>query len=223
MSSLTRKYSNPSTPLRIVLADDHLVLQTGLVSLLRQEPDFVCAGVTQTGNKVIELVERENPDVLVIDLSMPGLPVLPLVRHLRETVPALHIIILTMHATPFAMAEAFKAGAHAFIAKEDSFSVLASSIRRVCAGESGFHSDILNAVQVPHVTPREREVLYYLARGWAGKEIGAHLEISDKTMEMYRTRLFKKFKVTKATELVRIALESGVLQMTPSRRSDLPP
>ncbi|EIP97330.1 response regulator containing a CheY-like receiver domain and an HTH DNA-binding domain [Opitutaceae bacterium TAV1] len=210
-------------PLKVVMADDHLILQGGIIAMLGQEPDMVCAGLAQNGDEALALVRREQPDVLVVDLSMPGLPVLTLLNTLRETMPAVRIVVLTMHATPFAMSEAFKAGAHAFMAKDDPFSVLISFIRRVSRGESGLHSKTLGEViGAPKITSREREVLEGLSRGLSGKEIGDRLGISRKTMEMYRTRLLKKFNVDKATELVRVALESGVLRMTPAQHSTPP-
>ncbi|RRJ97271.1 DNA-binding response regulator [Opitutaceae bacterium TAV4] len=210
-------------PLRVVMADDHLILQGGIIAMLGQEPDLVCAGLAQNGDDALALVRRVRPDVLVVDLSMPGLPVLDLLKILQKTMPALRIVVLTMHATPFAMSEVFRAGAHAFMAKDDPFSVLVSFIRRVARGESGLHSKALGEVIcAPKITVREREVLDGLARGLSGKEIGEHLGISRKTMEMYRTRLMKKFNVDKATELVRVAFESGVTRVAPAQHASPP-
>lgn len=213
--------SGASRPLRVALADDHLILQSGIISLLGKMPDMVCVGLASNGDEAMQLVIRERPHVLVVDLSMPGLPVLRLIRLLREIMPRLRIVVLTMHATPFAMAEVFKAGAHAFVVKDDPFSVLVSFIRRVCRGESRLHSTVVDKTAF-FLTERERDVLRGLSRGMSGKELSTQMGVNPRTIEMYRCRLLKKFNVEKSTELVRLALESGVLRMTPAQPSAPP-
>lgn len=210
-------------PCRIVIADDHPVLRSGLGALFQQETDMECVGVAQTGDEALALAERQQPDVLVIDLNMPGTPVLAVIRQLREKTPLLRIVVFTMHAIPFAMMETFNAGAHAFLSKDEPFSVLAPIIRRVWKGETGLRSEKLSEHKEFHIAPREREVLYLLASGCAGKEICDQLRISAKTVDMYRTRLLKKFGVSKSTELVRIALDSGMLPMQSKPSTDTSP
>jgi DNA-binding NarL/FixJ family response regulator len=174
----------------VAVADDHPGFRDGIPSMLATEPGMVCAGVAQNGDDTLELVRRERPDVLVADLRLPGLPVLALLRILGKTMPGLRVVIITLHATPFVMAKVFTAGAHAFMAREESFRVLVSFIRRVARGESGVHSEPPGgAASTSRITSREREVLCCLARGLSAEETGNHLGIDRRTMEMYRARL----------------------------------
>lgn len=201
-------------PLKVVIADDHPIVLKGLETLLSHEPDIVCCGVVESADQVFPLVERENPGALIVDLNMPGLSTLSLINELKVKKPELRVAVLTMHVTGFAMMEVFKAGAHAFIAKNDACEVLVDVLRRMRQGETEIRSPSLEALlkDSPVLTPRERQVLEGLAQGLSGKEISDKLGISLKTMELYRTKILRKFHLTKATELVRVAIDSGVVR-----------
>jgi DNA-binding NarL/FixJ family response regulator len=205
---------------RVAVADDHRVIRDGIVALLRGYHDFEYAGEASSGSELPDLVERTRPDVLVTDLSMPGNSGMESLRRLRETHPEMLIVVLTMHATLLAMQEAFEAGAHAFVAKDDSFADFVGILRRVCAGEKCVCSRTMEALgeseRAPQLTAREREVLELMTRGFSSKEIGEQLGISQRTVEIHRGNLFQKFKVSKVTELVALALASGVMPMTPA-------
>jgi DNA-binding NarL/FixJ family response regulator len=208
----------------VAVADDHRVIRDGIAALLRGYHDFEYAGEAGGGAELPELVERAEPDMLVTDLSMPGVPGMGFLRELRERRPEMLIVVLTMHATLLAMQEAFEAGAHAFVAKDDSFADFVGIIQRVCAGERGVRSRTMEALgeseQAPQLTARERRVLELTTRGFSSKEVGAQLGISQRTVEAHRGNLFQKFKVSKGTELVALALASGVVPMTPATLRD---
>jgi DNA-binding NarL/FixJ family response regulator len=209
---------------RVAVADDHRVIRDGIAALLRGYPDFEYAGEASSGTELPGLVERTRPDVLVTDLSMPGITGMAFLRGLRERHQEVFVVVLTMHATLLAMQEAFEAGAHAFVAKDDSFADFVGILRRVCAGEKCVCSQTLETLgeseRAPQLTTREREVLELMTRGFSSKEIGAQLGISQRTVEIHRGNLFQKFKVTKVTELVALALASGVVPMTPATLRD---
>lgn len=177
-----------------------------------------CVAVASNGDEVLPLLAQHQPDLLLIDLSMPGKPTLEIIRSCRETYPDLRIIVLTMYTTPFAVAEVFRAGAHAFVAKDEASNALLKAIERILNGEEHIHNQPEGAVakQAPYLTPRELGVMREITLGLSTKEISDRLGISSKTIELYRTRLLRKFGLTKATELVRVALESGVLPKQPA-------
>ncbi|OAM91571.1 two-component system response regulator [Termitidicoccus mucosus] len=208
----------------MAVADDHRVIRDGIAALLRGYQGFEYAGEASSGTELAGLVERAEPDVLVTDLSMPGSPGMEFLRGLREKRPEMFIVVLTMHATLLAMQEAFEAGAHAFVAKDDSFEDFIKILRRVCAGEKCVRSRTLEELgeseRAPQLTAREREVLELMTRGFSSKEIGSRLGISQRTVEIHRGNLFQKFKVTKVTELVALGLASGVVPMTPATLRD---
>lgn len=206
-------------PLKLIIADDHLIVRQGIEALLKSEPDIRCVAMARNGDEVLPLLEEYAPDMLLTDLSMPGMPTLDILRECRARLPQLHIIVLTMHTTPFSVSEVFKAGAHAFIAKDDASDTLLDVIWRLAQGEEGISTverDSAAGGSAPNLTPRELEVMREIALGMSTKEIGDHLNLSLKTVELYRTRLLRKFRLTKATELVRVALESGVLSISGS-------
>lgn len=202
-----------TTRLRLIIADDHLIMRQGIEMLLKSNASIRCVATASNGDEVLPLLEQHKADALLIDLSMPGKPTLEILSQCREMYPRLRLIVLTMHTTPLTIAEVFRAGAHGFVTKQEASEVLLETIRQVMSGEERVGSVLLEDVKEksPLLTPREMEVLHEIARGMSTKEIADHLNLSGKTIELYRTQLLRKFKLTKATELVRLALESGIL------------
>jgi DNA-binding NarL/FixJ family response regulator len=211
---------------RVAVADDHRVIRDGIEALLRGSREFEYAGAAGSGAELPGLVARARPHVLVLDLSMSGTAGADLVRTVRERHPQILVVVLTMHATLLAMQEAFAAGAHAFVAKDDPFEDFAGILRRVCQGERCISSRTLEELaeteRAPQLTTQERTVLELVTRGYSSKEIGARLTLSQRTVEVYRANLFRKFNVTKITELAALALASGIVPVTPAtQRSQL--
>lgn len=199
-------------PLKCIIADDHLIVRQGIESLLKSQPAIHCVAVAANGDEVLPLLDQYQPDLLLIDLSMPGKPTLEIIRHCHEAYPNLRIIVLTMYTTPFAVTEVFRVGAHAFVAKDEASNALLEVIQRVASGEEHICNlpEGSDAGKAPYLAPRELRVLHEIALSLSIKEISDRMGISNKTVELYRTRLLRKFGLTKATELMRLALESGI-------------
>ncbi|MEE9217095.1 MAG: response regulator transcription factor [Anaerolineales bacterium] len=211
----------------IVLADDHQVVRQGLRALLEAESDFRVIGEAGDGLETCQLVERLEPNVLVVDLMMPGLNGLEVARQVSKRSPQTRIVILSMHANEAYVLEALRNGATAYVLKESSANDLAKAVREVAAGrrflspplseraidaymhkvEPGVH-DVYETL-----TAREREVFQLTAEGHSNKEIGALLSISPRTAETHRANLMRKLDLHTQTDLIRYALRRGILPM----------
>ena len=209
----------------IVLADDHPVVRQGLRALLEAVADCRVVGEASDGLEAVALVERVKPDVLVLDLMMPGLAGFEVARQTRQRSPSTRIVILSMHADEGYVLEALTAGASAYVLKKSSANDLVQAIRDAIAGRRFLSpplSDRLidayverakGALLEPYstLTPREREVLQLAAEGHTNAAIAARLSISPRTVEMHRASLMSKLGLQNHVELVRFALQRGIL------------
>ena len=209
----------------LILADDHPVVRKGLRALLEAETDFVIAGEAADGLEAVKRVEREKPDVLIVDLMMPGLGGLEVVRQVRHRSPQTRIIVLSMHANEAYVLEALKNGATGYVLKDESHAALVSAVRAVSAGRrylspplserviESFLSKTEAAGGDPYetLTDREREVLHLAAEGRTNPEIADRLFISPRTVESHRAHLMQKLGLKTQTDLVRYALRRGIL------------
>ena len=211
----------------IVLAEDHQIVRQGLRALLESESDFSIAGETGNGLEAVELVERLHPDVLVVDLMMPGLNGLEVTRQAGKRSPQTRVVILSMHANEAYVLEALRNGAKGYVLKDSSLADLVRAIREVTAGKH-FLSPPLSerAIEIykqrtetveldryETLTNREREVLHLLAESYSYKQIGARLSISPRTAETHRTNMMRKLDLRTQTDLIRYALRKGILPM----------
>jgi two-component system, NarL family, response regulator NreC len=209
----------------IVLADDHPVVRRGMRALLESAPDFSIVGDASDGLETVRLVERLKHDVLVLDLMMPGLSGLEAMRILRERAPATRMVVLSMHSNKAFVAEALKIGATGYVLKGSTEGDLIRAVRDAAVG-TRFLSPAVNAIAIdayieqakagpfdPHetLTAREREVLQLAAEGKTSTEIAARLHISHRTVENHRSHLMQKLGLQNQSELVRYALERGML------------
>jgi len=210
----------------IVLAEDHLVVRQGLRTLLEAESDFRVVGEAGNGLQAVQQVERLKPDILVVDLMMPGLNGLEVARRVGQCSPRTHVVILTMHANESYVQEALCAGAMAYILKDSSFTELAYSIREAAA-DRHFLSPPLNENAIDTyiqtvrektvrdlyemLSTREREVLHLAAEGLTNAEIAARLFLSRRTVETHRASLMHKLGLHTQTDLVRYALQRGII------------
>jgi two-component system, NarL family, response regulator NreC len=209
----------------IVLADDHPVVRRGMRAIMDSEPDFSIVGEACDGLDTVRLVERLKPDVLVLDLMMPGLSGLEAMRVLRERVPKTRVVVLSMHSNKAFVAEALKIGATGYVLKGCTEDNLVRAVRDAAAGVR-FLSPSVNAIAIdayieqtkagpfdPHetLTAREREVLQLAAEGKTSTEIAERLHISHRTVENHRAHLMQKLGLQNQTELVRYALDRGML------------
>jgi DNA-binding NarL/FixJ family response regulator len=210
--------------LTIVLADDHEVVRKGLRALLEAQPGFSVVGEAADGLKVVDLVERLRPRVLVADLMMPGLGGLEVTRQVVKRCPETRVVVLSMHANESYVLEALRNGALGYVLKDASAEELVRAIREAAAGRrylspplsdravESYARRVAEGGQDPYgaLTAREREVLHLAAAGRGNKEIAKELGISPRTAETHRANLLRKLGLKGQTELVRFAIERGI-------------
>lgn len=213
--------------LRVLLADDHKLLRSGLKLLLQRDPGIQVVGEAADGEQTIHLFEQLAPDILLLDLSMPKLDGMTCLKEIRSRRPAAKVIVLTMHEDENYIKQAMQAGAAAYVHKSAADTDLFKAIEAVQAGELYLsqqdskvllHS-LLNREpepvdrQAPHIllSPREREVLRLVAHGYSLAEVAEQLSLSVKTVDTYKVRLMEKLAVTRKSELVSYALKYGLL------------
>ena len=204
----------------LVVADDHAVVRSGLRLLLDAEPDFEVVGEAGDVEDARREVAARRPDVLVLDLNMPGEPTLPALASLAEVSPGTRVVILTMFNEPVFAREALRAGAAAFVLKHAADVDLVKAVRTAAAGgryvQPELAGDLLDA-EAPAagadgaLTPREHEVLELLAMGHTNGEVAARLCISVRTVETHRANIQHKLGVSSRSDLVLYALENGLI------------
>jgi DNA-binding NarL/FixJ family response regulator len=211
----------------LLLADDHAIVRLGLRRLLEDEPGLEVVGEAGSGLEVLSEVERLHPDVLVLDLMMPGLSGLEALRQVRKRHPKMRVVILSMHADEAYVFEALRNGAAAYVLKGSDGSEVKEAVRAVIAGHRFLSPPLSERVIQSYVergdgvvldaydalTGREREVLQLAAEGHGNSEIAARLFISRRTVESHRANLFEKLGLHSQTDLVRYALRRGIIKL----------
>jgi DNA-binding NarL/FixJ family response regulator len=206
----------------ILLADDHQIVRQGLRALLDAEPNFSVAGEAGDGLEAIEMAERLHPHVLVVDIKMPGVTGLEVVRQVRRRSPPTRAVVLSMYEDEAYVLEALRCGAGAYVLKGSSALELAHAVREVMAGRRYLSPQVagidFNELAEPpaeeayeSLTAREREVLHLSASGLTSAQIAERLSISPRTVETHRANLMRKLSVENQTELVRYAIKRGIL------------
>lgn len=211
--------------IRVLLVDDHTVLRDGLKSLLDYETDIDVIGDASNGREAIAAVEALNPDIVITDISMPGLNGIESVRILRHNHPHLKLIILSMHASQEYVVQALQAGANGYVVKQADASEVLAAIRAVMTGGAYLSptvskyliDDYLSHTTVemtgPKLTTREREVAQLLAEGNSTRTISEVLTISIKTVETHRMNIMKKLNAKNQTDIIRYALKKGWISL----------
>ena len=211
-------------PIRVLVADDHMIVRTGIRHVLESESDFEVVGEAGSGAEAISLATKLQPDVMVLDISMPDQSGLEVAARLRDGSSTTRVLILSMHNNAEYVLESVRAGAHGYLLKDTAAAELRMAIRAVCRGESYFSPPVASrlsaAVRGEHaghpgldlLTGREREVLLGIARGRTNKEIAAELGISHRTVETHRESLMRKLQIRTVAELTRLAIEAGIMQ-----------
>jgi DNA-binding NarL/FixJ family response regulator len=210
--------------IRVILVDDHAVLRAGLRMLIDSQPDMQIVGEAASTKEALPLIRQLRPDVISLDLSMPGGGGMSLLEQLKETNLPTRVLILTMHDDPAYFRSAVAAGAAGYVVKTAADSELLTAIRAVHGGRlfismpNGGSEALLRAAQeAPNnmLSDREQQVLQMLAEGYTNKEIGAKLDLSVKTIETYRARVASKLQLRTRADIVRYALENGMLKHEP--------
>jgi DNA-binding NarL/FixJ family response regulator len=200
--------------IRVLLADDHQIVRDGLRGILAAQADVEVAGEAADGDQALALVRANDYDVAVLDLSMPGLSGLDLVKRLKLEKPKLRLLVLSMHGEQQYAVRALKAGASGYLTKDSASAQLIGALRKVAAGgvhvsDAAAASLVAGARGAPHaaLSDREFEVLRLLVEGLSPTEIGARLHLSVKTVSTHKTRVLDKLGLGGTAELVRYALE----------------
>ena len=212
---------------RVLLADDHAVLRSGLRLLLTSQNEYNVVGEASSGTETLSLAEKLQPDLILLDLSMPALGGLDALPALRKLVPSARILILTMHDDPQYLRQALKHGASGYVLKKAADAELLSAMHAVLRGEVYVHPSMTRILledmlpESQHVdkedtwgslSEREQEVLKMVALGHTSAEIAEQLSLSNKTVETYRARGMEKLGLRTRAALVRFALQEGLIK-----------
>lgn len=210
---------------RILIADDHGVLRAGLRALLSMEPDLDVVGDAADGLQALRLTQTLQPDVVILDISMPGPDGIEITRQIKDAVPSTRVLILTVHEDEGLLRAAVSAGASGYIIKRAVEADLISAIRAVCRGELYVHPAMTRALlhdlrpmadtdgrPTEALTPRETEVLRLVARGYTNRQVAESLCISVRTVESHRASIMGKLGLQSRVELVRYATHHGLLR-----------
>jgi DNA-binding NarL/FixJ family response regulator len=203
--------------IRLLVADDHAIVRDGLKRILASVADMQVAAEAASGDQTLALVKAQDFDVVIVDMSMPGLSGMDLIKRLRIEKPKLRILVLSMHGEQQYAARALKAGAAGYLNKDSAAEQLVSAIRKIAAG--GMHiseaaaAGLVAAEKAPHqgLSDREFEVLRLLVEGLGPTEIGEKLHLSVKTVSTHKTRILDKLGVGSTAELVRYALDNKLV------------
>jgi DNA-binding NarL/FixJ family response regulator len=213
-------------PIRVLLADDHQMLRDGLRALLDKETDFEVVGEAETGEAALQLSEKLNPDVVVMDISMPGMNGIEAALKFRQQRPKTKILALSMHADRRFVAEMLTAGAAGYLLKGSAGEELVQAIRTVVSGKTYLCPLIARSVADDYargvttngsarsiLTPRELEIVQHMVEGKTTKEIAYTLNVSVKTVESHRARIFEKLGFSSIAELTKYALREGITSL----------
>jgi DNA-binding NarL/FixJ family response regulator len=219
-----------ASPIRIVVADDHPVVRDGLVAILGTQPDFLVVGAAASGAEAVRLVDTLQPDLVLLDIEMPGMDGVEALKRLRAAQPGVRTIIFTAFDTDERIMQAVRAGAQGYLLKGAPREDLFNAIRVVDSGGSLLHpvaaSSLLRHIRDGYedaagdrsahnsaLTGREVEVLHLLARGLQNKEIAVELDVSVRTVKFHITNILHKLNAGNRTEALAIAAQQGLISL----------
>jgi DNA-binding NarL/FixJ family response regulator len=216
-------------PIRVLVVDDHAVVREGIRHVLSEGAGFTVVGEAQNGTEAIASAAQLTPNVVVLDISMPGGSGLHAVSEILERVSGVRVLMLSVHEDVEYMIESVRAGAHGYLRKDSTPAELREAVRAIHSGQTYFSpalagqmAEALRKGKVAKekaparatdvLTAREREILVHIAQGETNKEIGAELGISARTVEAHRDSLMRKLGIRTVAGLTRLALEQGLLK-----------
>jgi DNA-binding NarL/FixJ family response regulator len=214
--------------IRVLIADDHAIIREGLRVMLQSQQDMEVVAVATHGREAIQLVDQYEPDVAVMDISMPELNGVEVIERILPRHPHLKVVVLSIHDTKPYVHRALKAGARGYLLKETAGLEVVDAVRAVHRGErymSQHISDLLMDVSfkkleksndmspLEALSPREREVLQLVAEGKTSQEIAVRLSLSPKSVDTYRSRLMHKLGLEDMAALIRFAIQNGVISL----------
>ncbi len=214
--------------IRVLVADDHAIVREGLGIMLGNQPDMEVVGLATNGREAIRMVDQYQPDVAVMDISMPELNGIEAISQMLPRHPNIKVIVLSIHETKPYVYRALKAGAKGYLIKETAGLEVVDAVREVYRGErylSQRIADLLTDISFRNVeisgetspleqlSPREREILQLVAEGKTSQEIAEIISISPKSVDTYRSRLMHKIGVEDVAGLVKFAIQHGVISL----------
>lgn len=213
--------------IKIVLADDHVIMREGLHSLLEKEPDMEVVADAENGRMAVQLACKLTPDVIIMDVSMPDLNGMEATRQIVTQCPGVKVLALSMHLNRQFVAKMLKAGAHGYLLKEGAFKELSAAIRVVAANQVYLSPKVASTVIAdylrqmpddespvgPPLTAREREVVQLLAEGATTKQIAFRLHVSINTVETHRRQIMNKLNIRSIAELTKYAIREGLTSL----------
>lgn len=216
-------------PYNIVLADDHVLFCEGIKRIISEVSDLEVVGEARDGLQLLALLKQLTPDLVILDISMPNIRGIEATREIKMTHPDVKVLILTMHKDKDYLYHAISAGADGYLLKEDADTELFSAIETIQQGRTYISplltgevtDDLLriyrgnHQLPIDNLTTREREVLQLIAEGRSNREIANLLYISVRTVENHRARIMKKLDMKKTADLVRYAIQKGIISAVP--------
>lgn len=213
--------------IKVLIADDHTILRQGIKALLDNQSGIEVIGEAKDGREALTLIERLLPDVILMDIAMPGLNGLEATRRIKKKFPKIKVLVLTMYTNEEYVFQILNAGANAYLVKETAFQDLISAIKAVYRDEAFMSPSIskkvihrytqrvreTNDTACDILTTREREILQLIAEGSSSKKIAEALFISPKTVETHRTHIMDKLNIHNRTDLIKYAIRKGIVDI----------
>ena len=219
--------SNEAGKIRVLLADDHAIVREGVKRILTAEPDLEVVGEAEDGLQAVEQAKKLNPDVAVLDISMPGINGIEATKQIKAALPNTHTLALTMHSDDTYVFQLLKAGASGYVLKRAAATDLVQAIRAARRGEAFLYPSVAKAVVADYLkrleagegretydglTDREKEILTWVAEGATNQEIAQKLYISVKTVQTHRAHIMEKLNLHDRAMLVRYATRKGLIE-----------
>ncbi len=213
--------------IRIILADDHTILRNGIRSLLEKEEGIEVVGEAEDGREAVEMARKLQPDIVLMDISMPHLNGVEAARHITSTIPTCKVIALSMYSGKKFVMEMLRAGASGFLVKDCIQEEFITAIRTVAEKKVYLSPSIADIVATESIrqavpsatagsailTPRERETIQLITEGWTSKQIAAKLRVSVKTVDTYRQNVMEKLGIHSIAELTKYAVREGLTSL----------
>ncbi|MDR5709761.1 MAG: response regulator transcription factor [Armatimonadota bacterium] len=217
----------PGQKIRVLIADDHGIVRDGIRMILSSQEDIEVVGEASTGREAVELARRMQPDVVLMDISMPDMNGIEATRRIREEMPSVQVLGLTMHEEENYVFQMLKAGGAGYVLKRAAAEDLVTAVRAAARGEVFLYPSVAKLVvrdylerarhqeddtSLDALTPREKEILALIAEGLTNQEIAQRLVISVKTVQTHRAHIMEKLNLHDRTELVRFAIRKGLIE-----------
>lgn len=210
-------------PLRVILVDDHAVVRTGYRLLLENDPHIEVIAELESGEQANQQSRELNPDVIIMDLSMPGMGGLEAIRRIKARSPEIRVLVFTMHDNVSFVEHAMEAGASGYITKNNAPNVLIQAVHQIASGETYIEPALESEMNVQHqlgkgsalsnLSHREFQIFCLFAEGLNANDIATDLSLSVKTVANYQTQIKEKLGVSSTADLVKLAISNGIIKM----------